>query len=124
MAAMPIPLRCGYDFDEESCLIDNNNNIIKPLNGGWLFSFFNTFANPLFQKIIVCYQLQPSLLCQQIFNGLFCLIIFALYHQDKITFSMINNQTFQLNVAVKTSIIGDNQEGYIKKENKITGYSK
>ena len=36
---------------------------------------------------------------------------------------MINNQTFQLNVAMKTSIIGDNHEGS-KKENKITGYSK
>ena len=38
----------------------------------------------------------------------FCLIIFALYHQKKITFSTINNQTLQLNVAVKTS-------GYSKK---------
>ena len=40
-----------------------------------------------------------------------------------ISFSMINNQTFQLNVAVKTAIIGDNHEGS-KKENKLTGYSK
>ena len=36
--------------------------------------------------------------------------LFAWYHQNKITFSTINNQPVQLNVAVKSSIIGDDYE--------------
>ena len=67
MAAMPIPLWCGYDFDEDSlaCMI-RTIILLSRYNGGWLLSFSTHLTIP---KIIVFYQLQPSLLCQQYFKG-------------------------------------------------------
>ena len=44
------------------------------------------------------------------------IFISVLYHQNKKIYTTINNQTFQLNVAVKSSIIGDDYEVSKKKK--------